>query len=166
MRRQFFRPAPRSIWTVVSFAPQIFPLSEVEQSVNKLKQSCERLGEHPYRFRSLTLTLLLGMRKPLTCPRLFSKLTISRNRRCWRPSCIRCWWGGEGTCLLPEVYAQRYAISSRPWRRPCRNWMPGSVRNNGRRVWYWSFCLIAQLLSGKLSKPGATFLGRWRRNVS
>ena len=46
MRRQFFRPAPRSLWAVVSFAPQSFPLSEVEQSVGRLKQSCEKLGEH------------------------------------------------------------------------------------------------------------------------
>jgi hypothetical protein len=45
MRQQFFRPAPRSVWTVVSFAPQNFPLSEVEQSVNKLRQSCQKLGE-------------------------------------------------------------------------------------------------------------------------
>jgi eukaryotic translation initiation factor 2C len=44
VRRQFFRPAPRSLWTVVSFAPQNFPLSEVEQSVGRLKQACERLG--------------------------------------------------------------------------------------------------------------------------
>jgi len=44
VRRQFFRPAPRSLWTVVSFAPQNFPLSDVEQSVNRLKQCCEKLG--------------------------------------------------------------------------------------------------------------------------
>ncbi|KAH9983910.1 Piwi domain-containing protein [Russula compacta] len=43
VRRQFFRPAPRSLWTVVSFAPQNFPLSDVEHSVNRLKQCCERL---------------------------------------------------------------------------------------------------------------------------
>ena len=77
MRRQFFRPAPRSIWTVVSFAPQNFPLSEVEQSVNKLRQSCERLGEHPYRFLLRNLTLLLGMGKPSIGPRLFSMLIIT-----------------------------------------------------------------------------------------
>jgi hypothetical protein len=45
MRRQFFRPAPRSIWAVVSFAPQNFPLSDVEQSVSRLRQSCQNLGE-------------------------------------------------------------------------------------------------------------------------
>ncbi|KAN0105332.1 Piwi domain containing protein [Russula decolorans] len=43
MRRQFFRPAPRSIWAVVSFAPQNFPLSDVEQSVSRLRQSCQNL---------------------------------------------------------------------------------------------------------------------------
>jgi hypothetical protein len=66
MRRQFFRPAPRSVWTVVSFAPQNFPLSDVEQSVNRLKQSCQKLGEHPYRFLLQSLTLLLGMGKLAT----------------------------------------------------------------------------------------------------
>lgn len=66
VRRQFFRPAPRSLWTVVSFAPQNFPLSEVEQSVGRLKQACERLGEHLFPFRSLSLTSLLGMGKSAT----------------------------------------------------------------------------------------------------
>jgi Argonaute linker 2 domain len=45
MRRQFFRPAPRSLWTVVSFAPQNFSLADVERSVMRLKQCCERLGK-------------------------------------------------------------------------------------------------------------------------
>jgi hypothetical protein len=66
MRREFFRPAPRSVWTVVSFAPQNFPLSDVEQSVNKLRDCCQRLGEHPYRFLLQSLTLLPGMGKPAT----------------------------------------------------------------------------------------------------
>ncbi|KAI0292287.1 Piwi domain-containing protein [Russula brevipes] len=44
VRRQFFRPAPRSLWAVVSFAPQNFPLSDVEQTANRLRQCCERLG--------------------------------------------------------------------------------------------------------------------------
>ncbi|KAI9449778.1 Piwi-domain-containing protein [Russula earlei] len=44
VRRQFFRPAPRCLWTVVSFAPQYFPLSSVEQSVGLLRQCCEKLG--------------------------------------------------------------------------------------------------------------------------
>lgn len=66
MRRQFFRPASRSVWTVVSFAPQNFPLSDVEQSVNRLKQSCQKLGEYLYRFVSQSLTLLPGMGKPVT----------------------------------------------------------------------------------------------------
>ncbi|KAH9167484.1 Piwi-domain-containing protein [Lactarius sanguifluus] len=44
VRRQFFKPAHRSLWTVVSFATQSFPLGDVEQSVMRLKQCCERLG--------------------------------------------------------------------------------------------------------------------------
>ncbi|KAH9074742.1 ribonuclease H-like domain-containing protein [Lactarius deliciosus] len=44
VRRQFFKPAPRSLWTVVSFATQSFPLGDVEQSVMRLKQCCEKLG--------------------------------------------------------------------------------------------------------------------------
>ncbi|KAI0305799.1 Piwi domain-containing protein, partial [Multifurca ochricompacta] len=45
LRRQFFRPAPPSLWAVVSFAPQNFPLSAVEQSVSRLKLCCEKLGK-------------------------------------------------------------------------------------------------------------------------
>ncbi|KAH9066792.1 Piwi-domain-containing protein [Lactarius vividus] len=44
VRRQFYRPAPRSLWAVVSFATQSFPLGDVERSVTRLKQCCERLG--------------------------------------------------------------------------------------------------------------------------
>jgi hypothetical protein len=45
VRRHFFKPAPHSLWTVVSFATQNLPLGDVEQSVMRLKQCCERLGE-------------------------------------------------------------------------------------------------------------------------
>ncbi|KAF8273084.1 Piwi-domain-containing protein [Lactarius quietus] len=44
VRRRFFKPAPKCLWTVVSFAPQNFPLGNVEQSVGRLKQCCERLA--------------------------------------------------------------------------------------------------------------------------
>jgi hypothetical protein len=95
MRRRFFRPAPRSLWTVVSFAPQNFPLSDVEQSVNRLKGACERLGEHLSPLRSQNLTSLLGMGKPATGLRLFSKLTSSSCRDLWWSSRICCWWSGS-----------------------------------------------------------------------
>jgi hypothetical protein len=84
VRRLFFRSAPRSLWAVVSFAPQNFPLSAVEQSVNRLKQCCERLGEYLDHFWSLVTdvryqewvsplfvalaVLLLNCFKPLKSP--------------------------------------------------------------------------------------------------
>jgi hypothetical protein len=46
MRRKFVSPAACSYWTVVSFAPQNFPLADVERSVMRLKQCCENLGKH------------------------------------------------------------------------------------------------------------------------
>ncbi|KAH9965047.1 Piwi domain-containing protein [Lactifluus volemus] len=44
MRRKFVSPAACSYWSVVSFAPQNFPLADVERSVMRLKQCCENLA--------------------------------------------------------------------------------------------------------------------------
>ncbi|KAN0130852.1 Piwi domain containing protein [Lactarius tabidus] len=43
VRKLFHKPAPKSLWTVVSFATQGFPLENVQQSVGRLQQCCQRL---------------------------------------------------------------------------------------------------------------------------
>lgn len=44
VRKIFHKPASKSLWTVVSFATQGFPLDNVQRSVEKLQQCCQRLG--------------------------------------------------------------------------------------------------------------------------
>ncbi|KAI0272588.1 Piwi domain-containing protein [Gloeopeniophorella convolvens] len=43
VRRRFFKPAERSVWAVVSFAPSNFPMQEVVQRTDRLMQCCDLL---------------------------------------------------------------------------------------------------------------------------